>query len=307
MGKTVARGAEQEEIDACVEAAVGVAAAHGVDCERATVLSSSSNIVIALEPTGVVARVGYRMARVWPDGGARRMSREVELARWLAERGAAVVAPSPALPAGVHECGERHLTFWGRAEKPERTPRFAPVAEELRRLHEALAGYDGPELGRLVPILDYIPLLTDQLEMIEAVDADRLALLRESFDRLSATILELDLAEQPLHGDPHPGNLMCSAEDGALLFIDFEDCCTGPVHWDVASLVGASPRALETALDAYGDSEIDPHEVRPFIEARALQAAAWLALRTHHAPRWRPRSELSFEQLEKIEREAGDG
>jgi hypothetical protein len=60
-------------------------------------------------------------------------------------------------------------------------------------------------------------------------------------------------------------------------------------------------------LDAYGDSEIDPHEVRPFIEARALQAAAWLALRTHHAPRWRPRSELSFEQLEKIEREAGDG
>ena len=39
-------------------------------------------------------------------------------------------------------------------------------------------------------------------------------------------------AEQLLHGEPHPGNLL-STRDG-LLFIDFETCCRGPIEFDVA-------------------------------------------------------------------------
>jgi hypothetical protein len=39
-------------------------------------------------------------------------------------------------------------------------------------------------------------------------------------------------AEQLLHGEPHPGNLL-STRDG-LPFIDFERCCRGPVEFDVA-------------------------------------------------------------------------
>ena len=160
-------------------------------------------------------------------------------------------------------------------------PDFETAAELLGELHRDLGEYSAADLGHLVPIAEYIPLLTDELERTEAVEAGRLRLLRESFERLSEEIARLDLPCQPLHGDPHTGNLMRDREDGRLLFIDFEDCCEGPVHWDLASLVGASPEALARALGAYGGG-IDPAEVRPFIEARTLQGAAWLALR---APR----------------------
>ena len=39
-------------------------------------------------------------------------------------------------------------------------------------------------------------------------------------------------AEQLLHGEPHPGNVL-STKNG-LLFIDLETCCRGPVEFDLA-------------------------------------------------------------------------
>lgn len=39
-------------------------------------------------------------------------------------------------------------------------------------------------------------------------------------------------AEQLLHGDPHPGNLLTTKS--GLLFIDLETCCRGPVAFDIA-------------------------------------------------------------------------
>ena len=39
-------------------------------------------------------------------------------------------------------------------------------------------------------------------------------------------------AEQLLHGEPHPGNLLIT-KNGPL-FIDLETCCRGPVEFDLA-------------------------------------------------------------------------
>jgi hypothetical protein len=39
-------------------------------------------------------------------------------------------------------------------------------------------------------------------------------------------------AEQLLHGEPYPGNLLVTRN--GLLFIDLETCCRGPVEFDVA-------------------------------------------------------------------------
>lgn len=41
-----------------------------------------------------------------------------------------------------------------------------------------------------------------------------------------------DGAEQVLHGEPHPGNVLTTKE--GLLFIDLETCCRGPVEFDLA-------------------------------------------------------------------------
>jgi hypothetical protein len=45
--------------------------------------------------------------------------------------------------------------------------------------------------------------------------------------RSSRAIGDRAAAEQLLHGEPHPGNVL-KTKDG-LLFIDFETCCRGPV------------------------------------------------------------------------------
>ncbi|HEU5345685.1 MAG TPA: phosphotransferase, partial [Ktedonobacterales bacterium] len=39
-------------------------------------------------------------------------------------------------------------------------------------------------------------------------------------------------AEQILHGEPHPGNVLTTKH--GLLFIDLETCCRGPVEFDLA-------------------------------------------------------------------------
>jgi thiamine kinase-like enzyme len=66
----------------------------------------------------------------------------------------------------------------------------------------------------------------------ELADADR-ELLSETLRSLGRVIGERGgVAEQLLHGEPHPGNLLTTKN--GLLFIDFETCCRGPVEFDLA-------------------------------------------------------------------------
>src|SRR4051812_29522178 len=49
---------------------------------------------------------------------------------------------------------------------------------------------------------------------------------------LGRVIGERGGAEQLLHGEPHPGNLLTTQR--GLFFIDLEACCRGPVEFDLA-------------------------------------------------------------------------
>ena len=62
-------------------------------------------------------------------------------------------------------------------------------------------------------------------------DADR-ELLGDTLRRLRRAIDDRGGAEQLLHGEPHPGNVL-STRNG-LLFVDLETCCRGPVEFDLA-------------------------------------------------------------------------
>ena len=62
-------------------------------------------------------------------------------------------------------------------------------------------------------------------------DADR-ALLSSTLKSLRRTIAERGAAEQLLHGEPHPGNVL-GTKNGPL-FIDLETCCRGPIEFDLA-------------------------------------------------------------------------
>ena len=78
------------------------------------------------------------------------------------------------------------------------------------------------EAQRLVGSREHTPALAD---------ADR-ELLGNMLRSLRRAIGDRGAAEQLLHGDPHPGNMLGTTEE--LLFIDLEDCCRGPVEFDIA-------------------------------------------------------------------------
>ncbi|HEY7802274.1 MAG TPA: phosphotransferase, partial [Dehalococcoidia bacterium] len=56
--------------------------------------------------------------------------------------------------------------------------------------------------------------------------------LANALRSLRRTICDRGAAEQLLHGEPHPGNVL-NTNKGPL-FIDLETCCRGPVEFDLA-------------------------------------------------------------------------
>jgi thiamine kinase-like enzyme len=91
------------------------------------------------------------------------------------------------------------------------------------------------EAEQLVASRDQTPALAD---------ADR-ALLSSTLGSLRRTIADRGAAEQLLHGEPHPGNVL-NTKSGPL-FIDFETCCRGPVEFDLAHVPEDVSRRYATA------------------------------------------------------------
>ncbi len=257
-----------------VAAAVAVATAHGLPAGEPRVLHDGVNVVVALDPAPVVARVATLTPLLRPDP-ARPSAREVAVATALAAAGAAVVAPSDLLPPGPHRHDGLTLTFWTRAEVLPGTPTPAEAGAALVALHEVLAGL--PVTG---PALD-TPL--DDLAVFAeragdwGVGADVRARVTRELERLRPS---LGGPVQVLHGDAHPGNLL--ATPGGRVWTDLEDTCAGPPEWDLACLRLTSRLDGRAALDAVGGPSDD--ELAPWLALRRLHQRAWttvvLAART---------------------------
>jgi hypothetical protein len=213
-----------------------------------------SNEIVRLAP-GLVARVSGLVDEVRDT--RVHFEREVAIARHL--RGGPVVEPYE--PAGPHTCDGRVITLWH--EVPPGPPaEGAAIGEALRDCHARLRTFDG-ELPPLRALLHEAAALSPEL-------APRLARCTDALDELPA---------QPVHGDAGLGNVLPGPR-----WNDWEDCCRGPVLWDMASLV-ARPRVMETdveraeaALAAYGDAPGRDELLDVAVEARVLQATAWSAL-----------------------------
>jgi transposase len=124
------------------------------------------------------------------------------------------------------------------------------------------------EAQRLVDSRDHTPDLPD---------ADR-ALLSTTLRSLRRAVVERAGAEQLLHGEPHPGNLLRTKQ--GLLFVDLETACRGPVEFDIA-------HAPEAVSNHYQDA--DQQLVR---QCRVLMLAMiWIApLLAQDAGPGRPRT-----------------
>ena len=95
-------------------------------------------------------------------------------------------------------------------------------------------------------------------------DADR-DLLVNTFSRVMPVIAGRGAAEQLLHGEPHPGNVL-NTRNGPL-FIDLETACRGPVEFDLAHV----PKAVSECYAGIDPALLD--ECRILVIA---MVAAWL-------------------------------
>ncbi|MEU6722933.1 phosphotransferase [Nonomuraea wenchangensis] len=215
---------QASEVSRAVVAAMAIASSLGLAADDAIVLHDSNKLTLRLLPCDVVARVAPVAQQV--------AQFEVELAQRLVASGCPVAALDPRVEPRVHERDGFVVTLWtyyAPASSQEISP--AEYATALERLHAGMRELDFPaphfmerveHAQRLVASRDLTP---------ELADADR-ELLSDTLGSLRRVISERGGAEQLLHGEPHPGNVL-NTENG-LLFIDLETCCRGPVEFDLA-------------------------------------------------------------------------
>jgi Ser/Thr protein kinase RdoA (MazF antagonist) len=196
----------------------------GLTVDDAIVLHDSNKLTLRLLPCDVLARVAHVAHQV--------AQFEIEIAERLAESESPVAALDPRVEPRVYERDGFVVTLWTYYEPA--TPREvspADYANALVRLHAGMRELDvtAPhytdrveQAQQLVASRDHTPALAD---------ADR-ELLDDTLRGLRRVIGDRGVAEQLLHGEPHPGNVLTTKN--GLLFIDLETCCRGPVEFDLA-------------------------------------------------------------------------
>ena len=257
-----------------VRATTETAIAHGLTPDRCEILQDGNTLVLRLSET-LVARVVTDLDG--PRQGAEWFGREIAVARFLAENGAPVIPVHPEIQPGPHEHLGYRMNFWQYVEAVAGEPDPAAVGETLHRCHSILTAFPG-KLPELAILTESIALL-ETLEQKRLFRADTITLLR---DRLASSIQALrGLPFQTLHGDAHPGNLMSTTL--GLLWTDWEDTFSGPVEWDLASIIWNARildndhESADTILAAYRDSGglIDAHALHQCLIARAAVMSAW--------------------------------
>jgi hypothetical protein len=246
--------------------AVAIGRGLGLRIDEPVVLKDSLNLLVWLRPAPVVARIHARTALVRaPEAAAD----SVALARFLAGAGSPVSPPTDAVDPGPHAGSTgRPMTFWRYLAVDPRPADPAEAGRTLRRLHEAMASYDGP-LRHAGPI-EEIRRLARLLAAHRPDDAARILALRDALDLPSLPV-------QPLHGDAHLGNVVVAA--GQLRWLDWEESWRGPLAWDLACLVhrqvtfGERSDEIGRAVAGYGPH--DAEAVDAWMPAYALWAASW--------------------------------
>ena len=212
------------DVQRALAAAMSIASALGLTVDDAIVLHDSNKLAVRLLPCDVLARVApaaHQVARF-----------EIELAQRLAETESPVAALEPRVEPRAYECDGFVITFW-TYHKPVTSREVSPAdyANALERLHAGMRKLD-VRTPHFTDRVDQAQRLAESSNLSpELADADRKLLINTLRCRRQA-IGDCGAAEQLLHGEPHPGNVL-STKTGPM-FIDLETCCRGPVEFDLA-------------------------------------------------------------------------
>ena len=212
------------EVSRGVAAAISTASALGLTSTNAIVLHNSNKLALRVLPCDVLARVAYV--------GQEVAQFEIELAQRLAVSASPVGVLEPRVEPRVYERDGFVITLWTYYE-PVATGPVSPAdyANALERLHAGMRKVDVTTPHFTDRVAEAQQLVTSRDLTPALADADR-ELLGNTLESLRRTIGDRGAAEQLLHGEPHPGNVL-NTKNGPL-FIDLETCCRGPVEFDLA-------------------------------------------------------------------------
>jgi Ser/Thr protein kinase RdoA (MazF antagonist) len=280
-----------ESTAAAVVAAAGLAARLGLDPTiEPVILRDGANLTVRLSPHPVVARIATQTAAV-RDVEAYQI-RELTALHHLAATGAPAIRPARSIPPGPHEADGWRLVFLQYHDHdPDRPLSGRQVGDSLAAVHRAIAGLD-IELPSFVEALDEVPRL---LQCAGTMAAGDRAFLNDRADRVAEALRGYRGRTQPLHGDVHLGNLLRTPN--GPIWADFEEMCTGPVEWDLASLV-ASTQINTAGSDLTGEAvrrygcDTTTALWRACLEGNVLMFTAWAAVaaaRSERAARSMPR------------------
>jgi hypothetical protein len=228
------------QAERAIAAAMSTAAALGLTVDDAVVLNDSNRLVVRMLPCDVVARVApiaYHDIGVysqWADYRARAEA-EVELVRRLGEMDCPVAVLDPRVKARVYVRDDFAIAMWTYFEPVQSELPPADYAQALESLHGAMRQIDVTTTHFMDRVADTQRWIASSDVTPDLSEADR-RLLADTLENLSLSIVERGAAEQVLHGEPHQGNVLNTRQ--GPLFIDLENCCRGPVEFDLAWVPG---------------------------------------------------------------------
>jgi len=260
---------QASEVLRAVAAARSTASALDLTVDDAIVLQDSNRLVLRLMPCDVVARVAPMAYQVSAEF-------EVELAQRLAETGSPVAALDPRVEPPVHVRHGFVMNMWTYYEPvPPRELPPADYAHALGRLHAGMRQIDRttPHFTDRVAEAQQLVASRDHTSALAETDRE---LLSNTLRSRRRAIGDRGAAEQLLHGEPHPGNVL-STKNGPL-FIDLETSCRGPVEFDIAHVP-------EEVSEHYRDA--DQEMLRECRSLTLAMVAAWRWDRDDHHPNGR--------------------
>lgn len=260
-----------------IVAANRCARSFGVLPDRCEVLQDAHTIVVRLSQT-LVARIvtdteGPRQGTTW-------FSRETAIAAHLTRQLAPVVPLHPAMPPIAHVYDGYAMNFWQYVSAIDTTPDPGAIGKTLHHCHQALQTFSG-DLPSLAILHESLTIL-EQQAVRAALSASTILLISRHLLRSIETLSTFP--HQALHGDAHGGNCMMTTQ--GLVWTDWEDAFSGPVEWDLASIIWNAKlldrdedtaRAITRAYESCG-TMIDHAALDQCLIARAAVMSAWYPL-----------------------------
>jgi hypothetical protein len=207
-----------------IAATTSLAGTLDLQVADAVVIQNSNKVALRLLPCDVFARVALI--------GQEVAAFEVEVAQRLAAITAPIASLDPRVEPRVYERDGFAVTFW-TYYAPAGPDRHSPAgyAHALQRLHAGMrsVAIEAPHFTERTA--EAALLVTNRDDTPALVECDR-QLLLDTLRSAGQAIRDRAAAEQLLHGEPHPGNLLRTPS--GLVFIDFETSCVGPIEFDVA-------------------------------------------------------------------------